>query len=231
IAEHVGHFVLINYYGFAGLSLYLIIVTAVMSLDPLASDSLGKNVQILRANGFADGYVLAAMVVNMVSSQTLTLIVINWICGQDAMASLWSSHIYTLQLLGRIIVNLVGTELLFYVAHKFLHETWPDIHVMHHCCKYPSWTTNLIFHPFDLAFEFGGPGAILLLFHYFVWDQDKPVLLLSYMFVQTYYAIDHDEWTRTYHYEHHSKLDSVYTIYIQKRDDAKLNRIKKMIKR
>ncbi|ORY23342.1 hypothetical protein BCR33DRAFT_860897 [Rhizoclosmatium globosum] len=112
IAEHVGHFVLINYYGFAGLSLYLIIVTAVMSLDPLASDSLGKNVQILRANGFADGYVLAAMVVNMVSSQTLTLIVINWICGQDAMASLWSSHIYTLQLLGRIIVNLAGTELL-----------------------------------------------------------------------------------------------------------------------
>ncbi|KAJ3083445.1 hypothetical protein HDU99_009600 [Rhizoclosmatium hyalinum] len=50
------------------------------------------------------------------------------------------------------------------------------------------------------------------------------------MFVQTYYAIDHDEWTRTYHYEHHAKIDSVYTIYVHKREDAKLNRVKKLIK-
>ena len=41
---------------------------------------------------------------------------------------------------------------------------------------------------------------------------------MSLAVLHTWYAIDHDEWFKTYHYGHHRNIDSVYTIYVKVRD-------------
>ena len=57
----------------------------------------------------------------------------------------------------QLLVNFVGMELLFTWCHRWLHSSTPHLHVMHHALRTPSWTSNLLFHPLDLAAEFTGP--------------------------------------------------------------------------
>lgn len=86
------------------------------------------------------------------------------------------------------------------------------LHVFHHCSTRPTFNTNLLFHPLDLAIEFTAPALSLFLMHWHVWRDDF-VLLYSYILFQFWYAYDHDEHIRAYHVQHHADCDSLYAIY------------------
>jgi hypothetical protein len=230
IIMQLGHFVLLNYYGWQGYGIYIAISLVYVYFDGLVSNSFGENIKNLRRNGFSDEFTVFTIVSNLLSSQLISLFVIHYLCGSDAVAMFFNWKNYTFAVIFKVLINISLTEYLFYAAHRLLHQLWPEIHRMHHCCRKPTNATNLIFHPFDLMLEFGGPGMSLLVMHYIVWNQDRFVLFLSYLFVQTYYAIDHNEWWPTYHYTHHSYIDSVYTIYIKYKSDPKLDKVKGILK-
>ncbi|OQR90947.1 hypothetical protein ACHHYP_05121 [Achlya hypogyna] len=229
VVMQVGHFWLLNHYGVLGFLVYLLLAASMFTLDGFVSNSFGHNVRVLRANGFSDATIVGTMAFNTVFSQIITLVVIHYIGNPAAMADLLRLESYSVATVTCILVNLALSEVFFYAAHKVLHESWPSIHVMHHCCKSSSHATNVIFHPVDLAFEFGGPGGVVLALHYLLWDQNLTVLLATYIFIQTYYAIDHNEWLRTYHYKHHAQIDAVYTIYVSHRADPRKDLVRHLV--
>jgi hypothetical protein len=54
---------------------------------------------------------------------------------------------------------------------------------MHHACRWASNTTNLLFHPLDLALEFAGPYLCLVGMHLLLWH-DPIILFISIYIVQ-----------------------------------------------
>ncbi|EQC37784.1 hypothetical protein SDRG_04810 [Saprolegnia diclina VS20] len=224
-------FVLINWYGAIGALAGLGLGVLGSVLDALVSNSFGRNVLVLRYNGFSDWSVLCAMALALLGGQLMNVIVIEHLAGPAAVADLLAASSYTPWTLVGVLVNIGMSEVLFYKGHQFLHEMCPELHLMHHCCLRPTGSSNLISDPRDLAIELGGPGAILIMNHFLLWDEDATVLLLSYLFVTWYYTITHHEWLATYHIKHHTRLDAVYTVYINQRGDARLDKIKNLLKR
>ena len=58
----------LHWWGFA---IHLLLATIIQSCDGLISNSFGRNIEVLRANGFQDGTTVAIMAFNLVSSQIL----------------------------------------------------------------------------------------------------------------------------------------------------------------
>lgn len=113
-----------------------------------------------------------------------------------------------------MLSNLLLSELTFTAGHWVLHQTdrgggW---HRLHHACRPCSWSTNLLFHPVDLAVEFSGPFLALACSHCLLFN-DGAALMVSVHLLHLWYALDHSENWRLPHYRHHLYVDSTYTIY------------------
>jgi hypothetical protein len=114
--------------------------------------------------------------------------------------------------------------------HRLLHTHWPQLHLMQQCVVNSTFSANFIFDPMDLSIEFGGPVGSALLLHFFVW-KDPFVLFLTYTFTLLYYTNDHNDWIKTYHYDHHVLTDSVYTAYIKFRGTPADEKVKHIIQK
>ena len=75
-----------------------------------------------------------------------------------------------------------------------------------------------------MALEFAGPFLLLLGSHLVIW-RDPFALLVSLITLHTWYAVDHSENLRLFHYDHHKHVDSVYTIYTRIRFNAQGERV------
>jgi sterol desaturase/sphingolipid hydroxylase (fatty acid hydroxylase superfamily) len=62
------------------------------------------------------------------------------------------------------LIGLAITEVVFTIAHRGLHKYFPEIHKLHHCCLYPSFTSNLIFDLCDFAIELYLPLSAVILY-------------------------------------------------------------------
>lgn len=201
---------------------YILIAIGTLVLDALVSNSFGRNVENLRHAGFSDSITVTFMLSNLITSQligyVLMVFVVNdanvftWKYLMDRMTETPSSTAYILTAVG---VNLAITEVLFAAAHRLLHEhpAFYPFHVFHHCSVYSSWNTNTLFHPVDLALEFGGPAISLLLMHFQVWNEDPLILVITYIAFQLWYAYDHAEGLNLYHVYHHRTCNHLYAIY------------------
>ncbi|OQR91695.1 hypothetical protein ACHHYP_04464 [Achlya hypogyna] len=229
----LGHFVWLRGMGFMGCVIYTALTFAMVVLDGLVSPSLGKNVRTLRANGFGDWHTVSMMTLNGTSNVVMTWLVFQELCGEDAVTAIMFPSSYDAYKVGAIVANMAMTEVLFYYAHKYLHEAIPKVHLMHHCVFAPTHSSNFIFDPMDFAFELGMPTAFLFVNHFLLWQQDTTILLASYILVQTFYALDHSDYLQLYHFKHHTRLDDVYTVYIKYRDPAntKLEAVRTIIQR
>ncbi|MDP2437471.1 MAG: sterol desaturase family protein [archaeon] len=222
-------------WGPAGLCLYMGLSTLNCWLDGLISNSPGENVRWLRHNGFGDGFVLGSMAANLVSSAVTGYALVQYILGAAphlfAPMGLAGAFVESPVRLLEVAANMLLAEAAFTGAHALLHQTsLAPLHRMHHCCRASSFSTNLVFHPLDLALEFSGPVALVAAAHWLLWD-DLPVLLLSFVLVQTWYALDHDEYLAFFHYYHHKHINSNYTIYLHHRSDPQRNALKDLIAR
>jgi sterol desaturase/sphingolipid hydroxylase (fatty acid hydroxylase superfamily) len=201
--------------------LYMLTAQFMLLLDAVVSNSFGNNVRNLRKAGYSDTITLFFMQANLVSSQLIGYVICcfivtdpatyTWQCLVDRLAGTDTAP----QLLLALATNLVLSDVLFTASHSLLHKVPAllRLHVFHHCSTQSSWNTNLLFHPLDLAMEFAGPAGVLLWMHYYVWEQDQLVLLVTYMVFQVWYAWDHDEHLQFWHVYHHSICGSVYSIY------------------
>eukprot|EP00571_Detonula_confervacea_P016993 CAMPEP_0172308042 /NCGR_PEP_ID=MMETSP1058-20130122/8760_1 /TAXON_ID=83371 /ORGANISM="Detonula confervacea, Strain CCMP 353" /LENGTH=239 /DNA_ID=CAMNT_0013020375 /DNA_START=177 /DNA_END=897 /DNA_ORIENTATION=+ len=191
----------------------------------MVSNSPGKNVVRLRRAGFSDWIILGIAEFNTVGSQLLGYVITVGLCGDPrfyTMSYAWRR--LDVWLLCVVFVNLALAEAAFTIGHYLLHsrKSLLSLHVMHHCCVHASWTTNVLFHPIDLAIEFSGPAISLLLMHFIVW-RDPFVLMVTFVIFQIWYALDHDESLKTYHYAHHTHNNSLYAIYINVKGKPRSN--------
>lgn len=224
-----GYLYLIPYFGFVGFVFYLVGGWGLIILDTLVSDHFGKNVETLRINGFSDIVIIGTILCNQVSSQTLGFVIISICCkGISFFDSSTVQHLLQVSSILKIVINLAVTEVLFTVAHRYLHTDIAYLHHMHHCNKFSCWTTNLIFHPIDLSLEFSGPVASLVFFHVCVF-KDPIVLYACFVVLQVWYALDHDEYLKLHHYQHHLAVDSVYTIYIRLKEETLVDKVKPLL--
>lgn len=63
-----------------------------------------------------------------------------------------------------------------------------------------------------MAVEFSGPMLSLVATHLLIFNEPF-LLLLSIHILHFWYALDHSENVQLYHYTHHMRVDSVYSIY------------------
>lgn len=165
-----------------------------------------KNLKRLEKYGYSRTHVALTMLLNLVLTNVLVAVIYINITIQS----------FSWAMVPKVIINLCITELLFTYAHALLHctETGSKLHVMHHCCKHSSWSTNLIFHPLDMAAEFSGPVLSVLGMHLF-WKDDN-VLGATVLLVHLWYALDHSALLNLPHTKHHKYVDNMYSIYVKK---------------
>ncbi len=195
-------------YGFLGWFVMTVLGYLSCVIDYYCFPNCKKNVAMLNKHGYSTPVVAGIMCLNLSLTNALVALMY-WHHPMDHLSFMTAV---------KVLLNMCLTEICFSAAHILLHhtETGSAIHVMHHCCKFASWSTNLIFHPVDLAAEFTGPVLSILGMHYVVW-QDSSALLLSTILVHLWYALDHSALLGLPHTKHHALVDSMYCIYTSKR--------------
>ena len=168
---------------------------------------LKENLTTLKKHGFTQAYVFSIMALNLVLTNALVGIIYS-MCDFNGFQ--WYVPI-------QILINMALTEVLFTAAHMLLHYTLTGakIHLMHHCNKQASWSTNLIFHPLDMVVEFSGPMLSLLLMHKYIWKNDA-TMVLSTLILHLWYALDHSATLKLPHTKHHAHVNTMFTIYVKK---------------
>eukprot|EP01127_Copromyxa_protea_P008553 TRINITY_DN1964_c0_g1_i6.p1 TRINITY_DN1964_c0_g1~~TRINITY_DN1964_c0_g1_i6.p1 ORF type:complete len:171 (+),score=12.10 TRINITY_DN1964_c0_g1_i6:453-965(+) len=101
---------------------------------------------------------------------------------------------FDLSLVLTVLFSLAIADITFYCFHMYLHRNLPHLHLMHHCCKRTSYTTNAFFHPLDLIMEFSGPALSLIILVRYVF-RDPFALLVGLAVLPTWY-VRKEEWSR-----------------------------------
>lgn len=200
--------------GFIGWYIQLQVGYLSVIADWYLFDYFKKNMRILKKHGFSKQTVIKTIAFNLFATNALVGL-IYYYCFQNEMTFSWYVPL-------QILFNLSVTEVLFATSHMMLHysPTFYSLHIMHHCCLHPSWSTNLIFHPLDLTAEFSGPVIAVLALHQFVW-KDFMSLFCSVLILHLWYALDHSANMKLPHTKHHSQLNTIFTIYIRHRCSGK----------
>ena len=201
-------------YGWQGWTLISTCGYLTTVIDWFAFPHFKKNMTSLNKQGWPSWQVWLIMLFNVFAQNAIVGLIYEHCLHQSATAPFQFK--LGIQTVWQVMTNMAITEIMFTSAHLLLHSTnWGSkVHHMHHCCKDASWSTNLIFHPLDLAAEFGGPILSIIFMHAFVW-QDKATLLASTLVLHLWYAADHSANFKLPHVTHHSHLSSVFTIYIK----------------
>ena len=197
-------------YGLTGWAIQTLVGYISTYIDYMFYPHLKKNMQTLKKHGWKPWQVWSIMLFN--------LCVTNALVGAIYVYCQSMSVKFTKKTWIQLFINMSITEFLFTSAHAILHytDTGSKIHKMPHCCQQASWSTNLIFHPLDIAAEFSGPVVSIILMHAFVW-QDIATLFLSTLVLHLWYALDHSANLKLPHTKHHSQFNTVFTIYLKKR--------------
>ncbi len=198
----------LHFLGTVGFLLYTAVFGgSTIILDWYISPTTQQNLDRLEKNGYPQRIMWLMMAFNLFISNTLVAVVCEYFQLFDSTVTQW-----TWMVVPRIITNMILGEITFTAGHYWLHRTTmgAKLHHLHHLCKYSSWSTNFLFHPLDLAVELFGPILSVVVAHIF--SQDVLALGISIHVISLWYALDHSENLRLYHYKHHQFVDSNYCI-------------------
>lgn len=183
-------------------------------LDLNNSDNAWKNLEIMKQAGFSGvqlvcygSYILSA---TPLAGWFLTTNMTNYNPGYEGVDF---SYFSPTRVVLPALVMVLLTDGCFFMMHRLLHEQFPRIHLLHHCCVYSSACTNIFFHPLDFAMEFTLPVSLLwFLSNYYC---EYPWLFTISYSMQSWYALTHDEWLGLPHTRHHLSCATGYFVYIQ----------------
>ncbi|KAI8908925.1 hypothetical protein EDD86DRAFT_146615 [Gorgonomyces haynaldii] len=196
----------LHYSGYEGLLYSTLNFLVLMTMDLTFSENFAKNLKILNANGFSNAEVYQSILTSYLLVFPGTFLLLQVLLRETVIP--YISH----GLLIRVAIMLTVSETVFTFAHVALHQDLSKYHLMHHCCKHTSYSTNFVFHPIDLLMELGIPLVSMILTN-LVLFKDNWALLCALTAGLTIYAQDHDEYLQRPHSKHHSQLTSPYTAY------------------
>ncbi|KAI8908924.1 hypothetical protein EDD86DRAFT_146612 [Gorgonomyces haynaldii] len=195
-----------HYSGLQGLFFVTFNMLLIIFLDICLSENFTKNLKILNANGFSTEQVYQTMFLSLLFGGP----------GMYCMTQLTFRETvmpyFTHGLVMRVGMLLAISELALTYGHVMLHQQLSKYHLMHHCCKHISYTTNFVFHPFDLVMEFGMPLGVIILANLLLFQDDWATMVALSISV-TVYGLDHDEYLQRPHAKHHLQITSPYTAY------------------
>eukprot|EP00808_Paulinella_micropora_P017284 g15900.t1 len=194
---------------------------AAHAIDYLTSDATQENLNTMWALGFSGSYVAGCYIFNALTWWVGIKLAVEQLAATSAARC-------DLPLLLHVAATLATTEVFFFFSHRALHYYAPRLHLLHHCCKRPSYTTNLFFHPLDLAVEFAGPVAAVVLLNTLVF-RDPWAMVCSFGVVVGWYGADHDEYLQLPHYLHHRSATGCYTIYVRTRLELANDGVKRLL--
>eukprot|EP01127_Copromyxa_protea_P021013 TRINITY_DN7122_c0_g1_i2.p1 TRINITY_DN7122_c0_g1~~TRINITY_DN7122_c0_g1_i2.p1 ORF type:complete len:209 (+),score=21.40 TRINITY_DN7122_c0_g1_i2:36-629(+) len=148
--------------------------------DYLTSDATSENLKTMEKNGISRLRALGTVAFNVMSGTLFpAIVVIYWVGPVE--------YRFDLSLVFTVLICLAVSEVLFYYSHQYLHRNLPHLHLMHHCCKRSSFTTNSFFHPLDLVMEFTGPVVSLFVLTLYVFN-DPFAFLVGLAILTTWYV-------------------------------------------
>mmetsp|Transcript_24812 Transcript_24812/g.58173 ORF Transcript_24812/g.58173 Transcript_24812/m.58173 type:complete len:248 (+) Transcript_24812:96-839(+) len=206
-----------RYAGWAGALAHISTISvATIVLDFWLSPTAGRNVRrIADEYKVSNEVVYALMAANLYLANITTVWLLDSFGAVDALPPSLYDYAAILRAAGSVAVYLLATEVSFTAGHAWLHHTkrGREIHNMHHLCRPASISANLLFHPVDMAVEFGGPFASLILLHLYVF-RDPFTFKAAMTAVNLWYTADHDENLGLSHALHHREMGpQVLTIY------------------
>lgn len=199
-----------HYFNFSGHFGNLAVALCFYLVDVLTSDALSENLASLEKNGFSRSRVATIAFLNYSLGTIVPALVVCGYLHQQVVIP----YRFDFTLVWHVGFCLAVSEVLFFYSHRYMHQHMPQVHFLHHCCKRPSFTTNLLFDPVDLAIEFTGPVLGLIFFTLVVFD-DPLAMIVGMGIITAWYASDHDEYLQLHHYHHHKFINSNYAIYIK----------------
>lgn len=199
------------------------------AIDHCNSDNLGKNLEIMKKAGFSSWKVWSSAAITWLGAPLGAWgLLISMTSYNTQWESLTVGH-FSPQNLVTALLLVFSTDICFFAMHKLLHEQFPMIHRLHHCCVHSSLSTNLFFDPVDLAMEFSAPVAVLWTVSNFLLD-DPWMFVLSLGLLQGWYALTHDEWLSLPHTTHHRNCATGYFIYFNYfYADPKREQVRKLV--
>ena len=226
---HIGYLAFLPYLHvtFPEHSVLIVIMGVLFNLmDFMVSDAGYKNLQTISKHGTSYTTMMIYMSINFLIIQA------QWIhVGHYVLDSV--DHIdyyFDLPLLFKIIITMGLGDIYFFWVHKTLHVTkfGASLHKIHHCCFYPSLSTNLMFNPVDTMIEFTGPNSVLLI-SYFILN-DAAFLVVCGCIILCWYAYNHDENFKSIHYYHHIHCDGQYPVYTKWKVTKQKDCVKQIIR-
>jgi len=200
-------FFVVKELGMGGFVLMLFVHGCLHTFDYFSSEATKMNLNRLYKNGYTPTQIWPLLIYNFFSGMLLPALIVVWYSNEI-------KYYFDFLILVKLAFILACTDYVFYIVHKYLHQSLPNIHKIHHCARNSSFTTNLIFHPIDLNIEFSGPVMIVLFFSLLIF-KDPFLMLLSFSSVLTWYLLDHDEYLKTPHWDHHKYMNSNYPVYMK----------------
>lgn len=197
--------------GAAGFALHYVFCGIVsVWLDWLISPTTQGNLDRLAAHGYPTPAMLALMLFNMIGTNALV------VCIEILFGCFDSPWRLDAMLLLAVGWNQALSDLTITAGHWLLHTSrrLAPFHVIHHLCSPALWTSNLLFHPIDMAVEFSGPFASLAASHVLIW-RDPLALLFSVAALHVWYALDQSENMKVPQSRHHKYVEAIYTVYAE----------------
>lgn len=142
-------------YGFpVGIVVGVLVNWTVAAAEVFVTPSVWDNWEVMKKNGYTAGYLLFCILANtgIVVAQTTFL--------YNHMPTLPSIN-FDLSFFLVVFFNFFFGEIAFTFGHRLIHSYFPKLHLLHHCCLFPSYTSNYFFDPLDLFIEFSFPGAVI----------------------------------------------------------------------
>lgn len=161
-----------QYFGWTGVFAHIATLsTATVVLDFMRSSTAGENVRrVAAAYSVPPLAVYCLMACNMISANVLVVGLLRYFDAIDVALPSTLDFSTAVRLICTLGLCFFISEVTFTAGHVLLHRTTlgRKIHKIHHLCSRPSYSTNLLFHPLDLAVEFGGPFCFMPLMHVYI---------------------------------------------------------------
>lgn len=209
--------------GFSPLFIVTVVAILVGLADLLVSDNVHKTLDIFRANGYSKIQVLFTGFLNQATSWSVVFTSVRFIIRPNIdITQLFHLDVWFFV---KVAASLAISEVAFTFCHKKLHtnKTMSTFHRFHHCCKWPSYSSNMWFHPVDFFLEHATPIGAMLLFCMVLGDMKLYFWALAISF--TWYTADHDELLQLPHYQHHRKVNRNFNIYLNMDDPSKDDKV------
>lgn len=210
-------------YGFVGAVISNILRLSCYFIDEYTSNATEFNLKILDKNGYNGKEELKAGYIDYLK-RTCTLYLVYQYFLMEA-----EVH-FDLRLLLTVGTTFFLTEIYFTISHKWLHKSSPEWHKKHHCCLYPSLTSNFLFDKKDLLIEFTVPLLTALILNCIIL-KDPFAFMFSFGLINTWYTIDHDEYLKLPHWHHHHYINSNFSVYIPSSKFDEGDKVRHLVKR